>query len=362
MTNAGIGYVLLLVAAVAGGLYMTPLTVTKTDWSFEATWCLYTLFGLVLFPWTIGLMTCPGLIDALGSVGSGKLLLTALFGFLWGVGCQLFGIGIKMVGNSLGFALILGLAATLGSIIPLVVLHPHEVGSKAGLLNFIGLSLAVVALVATAVAGIRKERDMKAAKEILIVERSEAANTGLEGPETERGSDNRGSFTMGIVICVLSGVFSACLNLATSFGHGIADAAVANGANQSMSTNAIYCVSVASGGVPNLAYCVYVMTKNGEFPFRHGAGQLLRNVMTTACMGVLWFGSNIAYGVATTTLPGDLGTVVGWPIYIIGMVLFANVSGIVQGEWKGASRYAKAWMGVGLVILCLAIIAVGLAG
>jgi L-rhamnose-H+ transport protein len=279
------------------------------------------------------------------------LFLTALFGFLWGIGCQLFGLAISMVGNSLGFALILGLAATLGSAIPLVILHTSEVATKAGIWNFTGLGLAVIALVATVYAGILKDRDLQPARQLLNAD---------ESPEAS--FNGRGSFTLGVVISVLSGFFSACLNLATSFGHDIADAAEANGASKSMRTNAIYCVSIVAGSVPNLVYCTYIMRTKGEFPFAHGASALLKSVLATVAMGILWFGSNVAYGVATTLLPGDLGTVVGWPIYIIGMVLFASISGIVQGEWRGTRCTTKAWMAVGLTILCLAIVAVGLAG
>jgi len=354
MASASLGFVLLVSASIGGGLYMTPMTAMKTGWSFEATWFLYSLIALVVLPWTTGLATCPGLLDALHSVDASKLFLTASFGLLWGLGCQLFGISISMVGNSLGFALILGLAATLGSLVPLIYLHPTEVGSRAGFWNFIGLGLAVVALTVTAVAGMRKERDIKTSERQRLVADCSHADAS--------NADTASSFTVGIVVCVLSGVFSACLNLATSFGQSIADAAVQNGAAKSLSTNATYCVSITSGAVPNLAYCGYVVMKKGDFPFVHGWAAVAKSIMVTATMGILWFGSNIAYGVATTLLPGDLGTVVGWPIYIIGMIIFANVSGIVQGEWNGAGGAAKAWMAVGLIILCLAIVAVGLAG
>merc|ERR1712146_210835 len=104
------------------------------------------------------------------------------------------------------------------------------------------------------------------------------------------------------------------------------------------------------------------MVRKGECFFSQGAASWVKSVLTTGLMAVLWFGSNVAYGVATTELPDELGTVVGWPIYIIGMVLVANVSGVVTGEWKQARNTAKIWMGVGLLILCLAIVAVGLAG
>lgn len=368
MANTGLGFGLLLVSAVCGGLYTTPMGVVKTGWSFEATWFLYSLLADIVFPWIVALLTVPDLFGVYSEVAGSKILLVAVFGSLWGIGCQLFGLGISMVGNSLGFALILGLAATLGSVIPLVALHPDEVGSRSGIFNFTGLGLAIIALVATAIAGVRKEQDSQAAARQLIQE----ARLVPKGPDNNEGNNastdddgaqtkDKASFTTGVFVCVFSGVFSACLNLANSFGKEISDKAVEKGAASSMGTNAIFAISIACGGVPNLIYCGYIMLSKGECPWSHGYVSGVKALLTTAVMGVLWFGSNVSYGVATTQLPGDLGTEVGWPIYIIGMVLVANISGVVTGEWKLAGRTARAWMGVGLSILCLAIVAVGLA-
>lgn len=332
-----------------GGLYTTPMTAVKTGWSFEAVWFLYSLFGIIIFPWITGLATCPHLLEALASVSTGKLISIGVFGFGWGIGCQLFGMGINMVGNSLGFALILGLAATLGNVVPLVVLNTDLVATATGAWDFTGLALAIIALVASAYAGILKERDLASAAALL--------DAGDGAKETEKS----GNFMKGVTICVLSGVLSACLNFANTFGAPIADAAVEKGAPETMKLNAIYCVSIAAGGIPNLLYTGFTVARNGDWPMKHGAGAFVKNVLLAATMGILWFGSNVAFGAAASML-GDLGTVVGFPIYIIGMVIVANVSGIVQGEWKGAGSKAKLWSGVGLVLLVLAIGACWLAG
>jgi len=332
-----------------GGLYTTPMTAVKTGWSFEAVWFLYSFFGIILFPWITGLATCPNLFEALGSVTTGKLISIAVFGFGWGIGCQLFGVGINMCGNSLGFALILGLAATLGNVVPLVVLNTDQVATATGAWDFTGLALAIIALVATAYAGILKEKDLASAAALL--------DAGQEAKDNEKS----GSFMTGVTICVISGVLSACLNFANTFGEPIADAAVKKGAPETMKLNAIYCVSIAAGGIPNLLYSGFRVARNGDWPMRHGAGAFVKNVLLAAVMGILWFGSNVAFGAAASML-GDLGTVVGFPIYIIGMVIVANVSGIVQGEWNGAGFKAKVWMACGLVLLVLAIGACWLAG
>jgi hypothetical protein len=56
---------------------------------------------------------------------------------------------------------------------------------------------------------------------------------------------------------------------------------------------------------------------------------------------------------------GDLGNVVGWPLYINGMILTGNVSGLLTGEWSGASAAAKRWMGAGVAVLFASVVVIG---
>ena len=58
-----------------------------------------------------------------------------LFGFAWGIGATLCGLGISRVGLALAFAVILGITASFGSLIPLAVVHPHELLSPLGVLR-----------------------------------------------------------------------------------------------------------------------------------------------------------------------------------------------------------------------------------
>ena len=57
-------------------------------------------------------------------------------GCLQGLGSVTFGLGTAAVGNSLGFSIILGLPATLGSGIVLVVQHPEEIWTPVGICNW----------------------------------------------------------------------------------------------------------------------------------------------------------------------------------------------------------------------------------
>ena len=76
--------------------------------------------------------------------------------------------------------------------------------------------------------------------------------------------------------------------------------------------------------------------------------------------GLLWFGGTVLYGMGAASL-GALGGIVGWPIFMTIDIIAALFWGAVSGEWKGASRRALVynWMGVGILLVAIAIISAG---
>jgi L-rhamnose-H+ transport protein len=76
-------------------------------------------------------------------------------------------------------------------------------------------------------------------------------------------------------------------------------------------------------------------------------------------MGLLWTGAFALYGMSTAYI-GVLGTSVGWALYNIFMIMTANVSGIVTGEWKNASKGTLALLSAGLGLLTIATILIAL--
>lgn len=76
-------------------------------------------------------------------------------------------------------------------------------------------------------------------------------------------------------------------------------------------------------------------------------------------MGVMWFGGLLVYGIGTIVI-GDLGTSVGWPMYMVAMVLSSNIGAILLGEWKGTKKKSRMRMGIGLGFLAVAIVLLAL--
>jgi L-rhamnose-H+ transport protein len=118
---SGIGVVTL--AGILNGSFAAPMKLMP-GWRWENSWLIFALSGLMVFPWVISFATVPNLASVYAGASPSTLIKVVLFGLLWGVGATLFGLGISRVGMALGFALILGITASFGSLLPLAILHP----------------------------------------------------------------------------------------------------------------------------------------------------------------------------------------------------------------------------------------------
>src|ERR1700745_2609569 len=105
----------------------------NTGWRWENSWLIFAVSGLVVFPWIINFGTVPNVPNIYAGASASTLLKVVLFGLLWGVGATLFGLGISRVGMALGFALILGITASFGSLLPLAILHSDQLLARRGL-------------------------------------------------------------------------------------------------------------------------------------------------------------------------------------------------------------------------------------
>jgi hypothetical protein len=78
-------------------------------------------------------------------------------------------------------------------------------------------------------------------------------------------------------------------------------------------------------------------------------------------MGIDWMAGMAAYGAGALSL-GKLGTSMGWILFMTSMIIVANISGALTGEWKGSSARTLGIMAAGVATLMIGIIVVGMAG
>ena len=155
-----------------GMKYVKPL-------AWEAWWLVHATVAMLLFPWIWAFLVVPDLCSVLRNAPADALGQGALFGFLWGVGGIMFGVSVRYVGMSLTYGIVMGLAALMGSLIPLLGIEnvaaipalPYVLGGMVALL----IGVAIVAY-----AGIKRDGTLAAeGKEIQGIQRGAAFRTGL---------------------------------------------------------------------------------------------------------------------------------------------------------------------------------------
>lgn len=324
---------LLLLAGGMNGSFATPMKRVR-GWEWENTWLIWSFLGMIVIPLAVAAVTVPDLRAVYSAVGPLPFATIAVYGMLWGASAVLFGLGITRVGIALGFGIILGTSSSLGAIVPFVRLHRDRLFTTAGLLTLAGVGVILAGVVACARAGLLRE----------------AART------QERGE---GSFTVGLLICVLSGIGSAFMSLALNEATPISRAAEALGTPASRSLNAVWPVLLGGGFAVNAAYCAFRLIRRSTLARFHDA--TAANLALVLVMAALWSGSNFVYGAGARAL-GPLGFVLGWPVFMAAIVLTANAWGLVTGEWRGAGGRTAAWAVAGSLLLVAGISVIASAG
>ena len=310
---------------------MVPLEYLRR-WRWENAWIVFSLVALVLLPWTLAFTRVPHLLAVYGSVSIGDFAVPFLYGAGWGVAQVLFGLAVLRIGMALSFATTIGLGAALGTLVPIVSRHPAVLKTARGEILLVGVFLMVVGVTVCSWAGRRRERE----------KRSDAVGVG------ER------SYMIGIFMAAAAGLLAPMLNYSLAFGDVFLLEALRHHATRPDAPYAVWPIALAGGAVPNLAYAGWLVYRNkswGNF------APVWPQILTGTIMGVLWMGSVAAYGTATTLL-GVLGASIGWSIYQISMILTANISGWIAGEWKGTSLQSKYALWSGLFLLGFATVAI----
>jgi len=67
----------------------------------------------------------------------------------------------------------------------------------------------------------------------------------------------------------------------------------------------------------------------------------------------------VLYGIGISLI-GDLGPVIGWTLFMIMLILTAQLWGVLQGDWKGSRKKERILIVVGIFFLFSAGILVSL--
>lgn len=319
----GIG--LTMIAGVMSGNCMLPMKFARR-WRWENVWLVFSLVSLLVLPWALAWMQVNRLTEVYRAVPLNVMYAPLLFGAGWGVAQILFGISIVRLGMGVGYALIVGLGAVLGTLVPLFVGQRRFVSSTALVEILAGVIVMALGIVLTAWGGQLREH-----------------GNGATSVELSR----RRGYGAAVMLAVLCGLLAPMLNYAFAYGQGLAQAAVKLGNTPANAAYAVWPIALLGGLVPNVAYSLHLLRKHrswGAFKTHSPDG------LWAAIMAILWMGAFALYGVSSVYL-GALGTSIGWGLFQIFMIMTATISGLLTAEWTRASRSAMTFLGSGIAAL-----------
>jgi len=323
------GLMLASVAGAANATFALPMKFAR-KWAWENIWLMWSLFALLLLPLGTAILTIPSLAAVYGEAGMGTVLLVATCGVGWGLAQVLFGLSVDSIGMGLAFSIVLGLSAAVGSLLPLLRLGHGFLHSPAAPIVLLGIALVLAGVSVCAVAGRLREK---------------AQGAALAGTKP---------FAAGLLMAVCSGLCAASMNFGVAFGGPIVAAASAHGASAQQVVNAVWLPLLSAGALPNLFYCIYLLSRKRTWTNFQDSHAPLYSLFALI-MAILWFFSTALYGTATRWL-GDLGVVVGWPVFMSMIVITASLLGMVTGEWKRSGKRPIALQFLGMLLLVLAVV------
>ena len=328
-----IGLLIVSAGGMFNGAFAYPMARIKR-WEWENIWLAYAFFGFVLIPTAVVAAIFPGFLNVYVESGS-RILLVFLFGHLWGWGATAFGLGVARLGMSLAFALVVGITTFVGSIVPFLI---EEETVVQGVPFMAGLLLLLIGIALFGLAGHWREQ----AKKDPLADHSSSA--GYSG---------------GVIICLISGVLSASLNIGVTMAQPIQQLAAAKGAGTWATGNVYWPVLLFGGFLANLTYCGYLLISNRTFAlFRNGG---VKEWGGTLFMGTSWNMGIFLYGFAAFRL-GAQGPILGWPILMSFTILTAYVLGVLAGEWKGVAGKSSRLMKVALLTMIIALFVMARSG
>jgi L-rhamnose-H+ transport protein len=312
-------------AGILNGSFAVPMKAART-WKFEHIWGVFSLLAMIVIPWSAVLLAIPGWGGVVAAIpGRGLVGLIAL-GLLWGVASLLYGQAINFLGIALGISIQLGLSIVVGALLPFVSVRGFSVRTPADAAFMAGVALMVTGVIICARAG---------------------------GQESAAPAD-KVRLRKGLLIAVLGGLGSPLLNIGIQYGISLLPPSEQS---NHLAQYVAWSVFLSAAAVSQAGWCAYrVVAVRQAAVFR--AAKSGHDAMLVVVMSLVWAVSIFLYGASAASL-GQLGTSVGWPVFIGLIVVASNAWGVALGEWKGRPTAALFRMLAGSALLIAATFVIG---
>lgn len=325
----------LFIGGLVNGSFALP-TKNIQQWDFENVWLSFSLWAFLILPWAIILMLAPHHLLAIYSAIPAHILWPLLIGgLLFGVGQACFAQALQAIGLGLAFVLNIGIGTGLGFLLPLFLLHPQQILTPFGYATLLGGALITAGLLVYYRAG--KQRD------ICLRQIRPAANSS--------------SYSIAVLLAIVAGVCSAIQNFTFATTHDLQTLALASGVSHLAASIIIWPVFLTFSWIPYGVYMIFLLYKNKSFNYYFGPRSLTNGLLSLG-MGIFWYGSLVLYSLASLLI-GAIGPIVGWPLFMVMIILTSNFWGWRHHEWAhvSATVVQQAKIGVGLLILAVGVLA-----
>lgn len=335
------GIFLHAVGGFAAGSFYIPFKKVRS-WAWESYWLINGVVAWIIVPWIVAFLTVPGLLDVLKSAPLDRILYCYMFGILWGIGGLTFGLSMRYLGMSLGYAMALGYCAAFGTVMPPIYFGTFGalLASTSGLVTLAGVVVCLLGIAVCGKAGILKEREMT--------------------DEQKRATIAEFNFRKGLWVAFLCGIMSACFAFGIAAGKPIAEHAIARGTSPLFSNGPVFIYILLGGFTTNLIWCVMLNIRNktgGDYISAKGAS-LAKNYFFSALAGIIWYFQFMFYGMGTTKMGAyDFSS---WSIHMAFIIVFSNIWALWFREWKGSSARTIRVVVSGILVLVLSTWVVGL--
>ncbi len=214
-------------------------------WSWETYWLVGGFFSWIIAPWLLGFLLTKDLFQVLSETPSSTIFWTIFFGLLWGVGGLTFGLTMRFLGLSLGMAVVLGLCAAFGTLMPPIfsgIFFSQVLGTNSGKVILLGIFVCLLGIAAAGIAGIYKERTMS--------------------HEQKKAAIGEFNLKKGVAVATVSGVMSACFAYGLAAGGPIKALTLQHGTPTLWQGLPVLVVVLIGGFATNLVWCVALNIKN----------------------------------------------------------------------------------------------------
>jgi L-rhamnose-H+ transport protein len=348
-------------------------------WSWETYWLVGGFFSWIIAPWLLGMVLTRDLLQVLSEASAQTILWVIFFGLLWGVGGLTFGLTMRYLGLSLGMAVVLGLCAAFGTLMPPIfsgVFFTQVLGTSSGKVVLAGVFVCLLGIAAAGIAGIYKEREMS--------------------PEQKKAAIKEFDLKRGLAVATLSGVMSACFAYGLAAGAPIKLLTLRHGTPTLWQGLPVLVVVLIGGFTTNFVWCVALNIKNKTgFQYFTSSAEKYKaiidepiletaidapsrevvehipsspladskpvpmpaNYLLCALAGTTWYFQFFFYTMGETQM-GEYGFS-SWTLHMASIIIFSTLWGLGFKEWKGAGATAMRFLTLALILLIGSTVIVG---